>query len=195
MADFDAVHERLKAILRRHADGLVITKDGPAGMTLEVPGLEGKPWGYVAGTRLGKRYVSFYLMPVYASPELDAAVSPALRRRKQGKSCFNFTNVDETLFAELDALAGRGIPASASRRRRSPRLAPSGRAHPRVTSLASPPSRGADPGTRRSVRPPSRALLAPRVSRSATERRRPPLVCRRRSATSRRSGHRRRRPA
>ena len=110
MADFDAVHERLKAILRRHADGLVITKDGPAGMTLEVPGLEGKPWGYVAGTRLGKRYVSFYLMPVYASPELDAAVSPALRRRKQGKSCFNFTNVDETLFAELDALAGRGIP-------------------------------------------------------------------------------------
>lgn len=25
----------------------------------------------------------------------------------QGKSCFNFTAPDETLFAELDALAGR----------------------------------------------------------------------------------------
>ena len=110
MTDFDAVHERLKAILREHADGLVITKDGPAGMALEVPGLEGKPWGYVGGTRLGKRYVSFYLMPVYASPELAASISPELRRRKQGKACFNFTKVDEDLFAELDALAARGIP-------------------------------------------------------------------------------------
>ncbi len=110
MADFEAVHERLKAIIRDHADGLVITKDGPAGMALEIPGLEGKPWGYVAGTRLGKSYVSFYLMPVYASPELAASVSPELQRRKQGKSCFNFTKVDEPLFAELDALAGRGIP-------------------------------------------------------------------------------------
>ena len=110
MSDFEAVHERLKQIIRKHADGLVITKDGPAGMALEVPGLEGKPWGYVAGTRLGKSYVSFYLMPVYASPELDASVSPELRRRKQGKSCFNFTKVDDGLFAELDSLAARGIP-------------------------------------------------------------------------------------
>jgi hypothetical protein len=110
VADFEAVHERLKAIIRNHADDLVITKDGPAGMALEIPGLEGKPWGYVAGTRLGKRYVSFYLMPVYASPELAASVSPELQRRKQGKSCFNFTTVDEALFAELETLATRGIP-------------------------------------------------------------------------------------
>jgi hypothetical protein len=110
VAEFEAVHERLKGILRSHADGLVITKDGPEGMALEVPGLEGRPWGYVAGTRLGKRYVSFYLMPVYASPELDRAVSPALTKRRQGKSCFNFTTVDETLFAELETLAARGIP-------------------------------------------------------------------------------------
>jgi hypothetical protein len=49
-------------------------------------------------------------MPVYASPELDASVSSELRRRKQGKSCFNFTKVDETLVAELESLAARGIP-------------------------------------------------------------------------------------
>ena len=110
MAALEAVHERLKAIVRDHADGLVVTKDGPLGMALEVPGLEGKPWGYVAGTRLGRSYVSVYLMPVYASPELDASISPELRRRKQGKACFNFTKVDEALFAELDALAARGIP-------------------------------------------------------------------------------------
>ena len=110
MSDFDAVHERLKAILRAHADGLVITKDGPGGMALEVPGLEGKPWGYVGGTRLGKSYVSFYLMPVYESPVLAASISPALAKRRQGKSCFNFTKIDEPLFAELADVTARGIP-------------------------------------------------------------------------------------
>jgi hypothetical protein len=80
-------------------------------MALEVPGLEGKPWGYVAGTRLGKSYVSYYLMPVYATPSLVESLSPELRKRMQGKACFNFTKVDETLMAELDALSGSSIPA------------------------------------------------------------------------------------
>jgi len=109
MAEFEAVHERLKGIIRSHAGGLVITKEGPMGMAVEVPGLEGKPWGYVAGTRVGRSYVSFYLMPLYASPELAAWVSPALAKRRQGKACFNFTKVDEPLLAELDALTARGV--------------------------------------------------------------------------------------
>ena len=110
MPDLDAVHQRLRGLLEPYRARLTVTADGPGGMTLEVPGLEGKPWGYVAGTRLGKRYVSFYLMPVYADPALSASVSPALARRRQGKSCFNFTTVDEVLFAELGELAARGIP-------------------------------------------------------------------------------------
>jgi hypothetical protein len=32
VTEFEAVHERLKAIIRRNADGLAITRDGPAGM-------------------------------------------------------------------------------------------------------------------------------------------------------------------
>jgi hypothetical protein len=111
MADLDAVHGRLKAILAPYGSDLSVTRDGPGGMALELPGLEGKPWGYVAGTRLGKRYVSFYLMPVYGSIGLAATISPGLRKRMQGKSCFNFTTVDEGLFAELADLAARGIPS------------------------------------------------------------------------------------
>jgi hypothetical protein len=110
MPDLDVVHQRLRGLLEPYRAGLTVTADGPGGLTLEVPGLEGRPWGYVAGTRLGKRYVSFYLMPVYADPALSASVSPALARRRQGKSCFNFTTVDEVLFAELGELAARGIP-------------------------------------------------------------------------------------
>jgi hypothetical protein len=110
MTAFDDVHDRLRAILRSHASDLHITKDGPGGMTLEIPGLEGKPWGYVAGTRVGKSYVSYYLMPVYATPGLADSLSPQLQKRRQGKSCFNFTKVDEPLLAELEDLTARGIP-------------------------------------------------------------------------------------
>ena len=110
MPDLPAVHDRLRQLLDPYRADLSVTADGPAGMALEVPGLEGKPWGYVAGTRLGKRYVSLYLMPVYADPALSASVSPALAKRRQGKSCFNFTTIDEPLFAELGDLAAKGIP-------------------------------------------------------------------------------------
>jgi hypothetical protein len=109
--DFGAVHERLKALLTSYAsDELVVTKDGPGGMALEIKGLEGKPWGYVGGTRLGKSYVSYYLMPVYENPALAASISPALTKRRQGKACFNFTKIDEPLLGELADLTARGIP-------------------------------------------------------------------------------------
>ena len=104
------VHERLKAILAPYRDRLRVAKDGPDGMTLELPEYAGQPWGFVAATRLGKRYVSYYLMAVYGDAGLAASISPELKRRMQGKSCFNFTTVDEPLFAELEALSARCIP-------------------------------------------------------------------------------------
>lgn len=110
MTDFDAVHARLREILLRHRGDLVVTRDGPAGVAIEIPGYEGKPWGYVAGTRVGKSYVSYYLMPVYTSPELANSLSPALRKRLQGKACFNFRTIDERVIAELEALTATSIP-------------------------------------------------------------------------------------
>ena len=60
------------------------------------------------GVRLGKSYVSFYLMSVYASPELLKNISPELRKRMQGMSCFNFKKVDKKLFSELKTLTKDG---------------------------------------------------------------------------------------
>jgi hypothetical protein len=117
VADLAAVHARLRDILAPYRDGLVATKDGPQGLALEVPGLEGKPWGYVAGTRLGKRYVSYYLMPVYESPDLVKGMSPELKKRMQGKSCFNFSTIDESLFRELADITARVIPGFEERAR------------------------------------------------------------------------------
>ena len=45
MTGFEAVHDRLREIVLKHRGELVVTKDGPGGVAVQVPGLEGKPWG------------------------------------------------------------------------------------------------------------------------------------------------------
>jgi hypothetical protein len=104
-----AVHERLRAILAPYRDRLHVAREGPGGMTLELPEYAGQPWGFAAGTRLGRRYVSYYLMGVYGDDGLAASISPELGRRMQGKSCFNFAKPDEPLFRELEALTALSI--------------------------------------------------------------------------------------
>lgn len=108
MADFQKVEARLRSIFDPYRDALVVSKEGPDGIYLELPGYEGKPWGYVGGTRLGKAYVSYYLMGAYDG-ELAKSISPELRRRMQGKTCFNFTRIDESLFAELEEVTATAI--------------------------------------------------------------------------------------
>jgi hypothetical protein len=102
---FDEVHGRLRALLEPYAPPLFVTADDPRGYGLDMAA-EGQrdTYTWFAGTRLGARYVSYYLMPVYMQPSLLDGMSPGLRRRMQGKCCFNFTRVDEPLFAELAEL-------------------------------------------------------------------------------------------
>jgi len=63
---------------------------------------------WFGSVRAGKAYVSYHLMPVYTHAALAAKISPALRKRMQGKSCFNFKVADEALFTELEALTREG---------------------------------------------------------------------------------------
>ena len=49
-------------------------------------------------------------MPVYGNPALASGISPELAKRRQGKACFNFTKVDDTLLTELADLTARSIP-------------------------------------------------------------------------------------
>jgi hypothetical protein len=59
--------------------------------------------------QLKKNYVSYHLMSVYVFPDLLENISDRLKKRMQGKSCFNFTTVDESLFAELAQLTAAGF--------------------------------------------------------------------------------------
>jgi len=51
------------------------------------------------------------MLPIYTWPRLLDGMSPALRKRKQGASCFNFSAVDEDQMAELAALTERSFQA------------------------------------------------------------------------------------
>lgn len=50
-------------------------------------------------------------MPVYSAPELLESISPELRKRMQGKSCFNFKTIERQQVKELSALTKTGIKA------------------------------------------------------------------------------------
>ena len=64
---------------------------------------------FFGAVQIRKNYVSYHLMPVYVTPQLLTDMSPDLRKRMQGKSCFNFKTVDEALFVELADLTGAGL--------------------------------------------------------------------------------------
>ena len=103
--DFPLVFETLKAILKPYAKNLTITADTSAAYSLDGPYSEKyqKPL-FFGAAQIKKNYVSFYLMPVYMFPDLLKSISPELKKRMQGKSCFNFKKVEPELFKELSQL-------------------------------------------------------------------------------------------
>jgi hypothetical protein len=104
-----AVFDRLAAIFAPYRSTLIAKADEPGDLSLETPPSTAYPSGLFFGAvKIGKRYVSFHLMPVYVHPDLLDEMSPELRKRMQGKSCFNFTRADDGLFAELEALTAAG---------------------------------------------------------------------------------------
>jgi hypothetical protein len=110
--NFAEVFIALRDILRRNAGRLIVTEDTASCFRLEggTHPTHKKPFP-IAWVAVGKAYVSFHHMGVYARPDLLKGVSKALKARMQGKSCFNFTSVDPALFAELEGLTVRGFDA------------------------------------------------------------------------------------
>lgn len=108
-ADFPIVFEQLKNILKPYASTLNVKTDTPDTYYLDGPYSEKwKKELFFGSAQVKQNYVSFYLMPVYMYPELLNDISPELKKRMQGKSCFNFKKVDPELFAELAELTRRG---------------------------------------------------------------------------------------
>ena len=109
--DFAAIFARVRPMFARYeADGFLL--DDSAGRymlgTHELRPKDGyRTW--FGGVEIRKSYVSVHLIPVYVHPDLKEGLTDALRKRMQGKSCFNFKELDEGLLAELDSLVARGF--------------------------------------------------------------------------------------
>jgi len=107
--NFELVFARLKTILQPYAKKLDVSHDSQAYYLLNTRHImKNKQPLCFGGVRLGKAYVSFYLMSVYTCPDLMKSMSPELKKRMQGKSCFNFKEVDDKLFKELANLTKAG---------------------------------------------------------------------------------------
>jgi hypothetical protein len=97
-ADFAEVFDLLKPVLGKYAKRLFVKTDTAVEYTLVTKNPSPYPQHkgerlYFGSVRLGKAYVSFHLMPLYMCPKLKDAVTPALQKRMQGKTCFNFKSV------------------------------------------------------------------------------------------------------
>jgi hypothetical protein len=108
---FAPVFAALKPALTGSAKDLEVKSDTATEYALvsrtpsPFPQHKGQPLEF-ASVRVGKAYVSFHLMPLYMSPRLTGLISPELKKRMQGKSCFNFKTVPPPeAVAELRRLA------------------------------------------------------------------------------------------
>lgn len=107
---FPETFSELRAILEPYAKRLAVVSDSDGNYFLDTFHImKNKKPLFFGAVQIKKRYVSFHLMPVYVDPALLEGMSEALKKRMQGKSCFNFRAVDEALSSELADLTRRGF--------------------------------------------------------------------------------------
>jgi hypothetical protein len=107
---FKEIFTRLKSILSNYEKVLVVKTDSPENYYLDTNYIieHNKQNLFFGAVKIRKNYVSYHLMPIYACPDLLESISPELKKRMQGKSCFNFKKFDEELFKELSDLTKAG---------------------------------------------------------------------------------------
>jgi hypothetical protein len=108
--NFSSAFDALKALLAGYADRFAAETDTPREYLLvskyasPFPQHKGQPLHFACVKR-GKAYVSFHLMALHMNPSLPKTISGELKKRMQGKTCFNFKSAPEPeLFEELKRL-------------------------------------------------------------------------------------------
>ena len=109
MPDLNSVFTELCKVMAPYAAKLTPARDDDHELYVDTRHIQkNKKPLFFGAVQVKKSYVSFHLMPVYVTPELLATVSPELKARMQGKSCFNFAALEPALFEELAALTKAG---------------------------------------------------------------------------------------
>jgi hypothetical protein len=108
---FVETFQTLRGILEKNAGRMTVVADTATEFTLASPTMTdrtGRPL-FAAAVQIRKNYVSYHLLPIYMDSSLMATVSPALRKRMQGKACFNFKTIDPAEAKELAALTKKSL--------------------------------------------------------------------------------------
>jgi hypothetical protein len=102
----------LREIARKYEAELAVAKDDGENYVLvskapsPFPQHKGKPLDFLY-VRIGKAYVSFHVLAISGA---KSQISPELKKRMQGKTCFNFVRPPEpALCEELERLVGDGL--------------------------------------------------------------------------------------
>ena len=105
MTDLADVFFDLRRIMAPYAAKLDVKRDDDTELYVDTRHVQKdkKPL-FFGAVQVKKAYVSYHLMPLYVKPELLDSISPELKARMQGKSCFNFKAAEPKLFKELAAL-------------------------------------------------------------------------------------------
>ncbi|WP_422104364.1 hypothetical protein [Winogradskyella sp.] len=82
--------EKLKKVLSSFDKGLDIKKNTPDYYYLNTNKKIKNKDMFFGAVQIRKSYVAYHLYPVYTNPELLDEISDSLKKRMQGKSCFNF---------------------------------------------------------------------------------------------------------
>lgn len=108
---FRQTFARLRRVLAPYEKSFDVVADEPGRYFLASKSAKTKSGAAIwfGGVEIRKNYVSFHLIPIYATPKLLEAASPSLRKRMQGKSCFNFTAIDPAHVEELTAITKKGF--------------------------------------------------------------------------------------
>ena len=102
------IFDKLKNVLCSNGKGLEVKKDSPDYYYLNTNQQIKKKDVFFGAVQIRKSYVAYHLYPIYTHPELLDHISDTLKKRMQGKSCFNFKKgiTDEHL-SELKELTER----------------------------------------------------------------------------------------
>ena len=111
-ASVDAeIFAALRGVMASVEKELRVQEDSPKNYSLVTKSLSHRGGPMWFGAVVSKSYVSLHFMPIYFNAPMLERLSPELRKRMQGKSCFNFKKMDEGLFAELRGLMKDGVEA------------------------------------------------------------------------------------
>jgi hypothetical protein len=112
--EFAAIFAELRALLEKYAnrESLAVIDDSERRYCL-AGGRHPKhktpmPLAWV---QMGKGYVSFHHMGICGSTRVPDLLSPRLKARMQGKTCFNFKTCEPAILAELDVVTANAFAA------------------------------------------------------------------------------------